>query len=86
MSDKTKTSGLGEKITSAELEYILDVNKKAIEIHIEVEKQNEQILNVLEKIQKGQDRLNGYLFKLLVIFGTIGISTIISVIQMFIHH
>lgn len=37
-------------ITSSELEYILDVNKKAIEIHIEVEKQNEQILDTLEKI------------------------------------
>lgn len=37
-------------ITSSELEYILDVNKKAIEIQIEVEKQNEQILESLEEI------------------------------------
>jgi hypothetical protein len=53
-----KTLKLGDRdgengITSSELEYILDVNKKAIEIQIEVAKQNEQILDFLKEI-KGQ--------------------------------
>lgn len=35
-------------ISSADLQYILDVNQKAVEIYVEVEKQNDQILKTLE--------------------------------------
>jgi hypothetical protein len=107
VSEKSKTSFLEDGVTATELEYILDVNKKAIEIHLEVERQNEQILetlgkmndqiaealnreenarSVLKDIQKGLDKLNSALFKLLTIFGVVGAGTIISVIQSCIHH
>lgn len=35
-------------LTTSDLKYILDVNKKAIEIYIEVDKQNEKILDNFE--------------------------------------
>lgn len=37
-------------ITSNDLEYILDVNKKSIEINLEVEKQNEQVIAKLDDL------------------------------------
>lgn len=46
-----------DNITSADLETILDVNKKAIEIHSEVGRQNEAILEDLEAKQ-------GYIIKI----------------------
>lgn len=41
-------SDSNETITTADLKYILDVNKKAVEIYIEVDKQNEKILETFE--------------------------------------
>lgn len=38
-------------LTSQDLQVILDVNKKAIEINIEVEKQNEQVISLLESLK-----------------------------------
>lgn len=107
MSEKSKTSFVGDGVTATELEYILDVNKKAIEIHLEVERQNEQILetlgkmteqmtealnreeqarSILKDIQKGLEKLNGALFKLLTILGVVGAGTILSIVQSCIHH
>ena len=44
-------------ITSSELEYILEVNKKTIEINIEVERQYQEILDLLEKVNSRQDEV-----------------------------
>jgi len=47
MTDKKDTG-----ITSSELQYILDINKKAIEIYIEVEKQNEEVLHNINEFKE----------------------------------
>lgn len=41
-----------ENITSSDLKYILDVNQKAIEIYIEVEKQHEEIIELLNNLDE----------------------------------
>jgi hypothetical protein len=41
-----------ENITSSDIKYILDVNQKAIEIYIEVEKQNEEIIEMLNNLDE----------------------------------
>lgn len=41
-----------ENITSSDLKYILDVNQKAIEIYIEVEKQNDDIIQILNNLEE----------------------------------
>lgn len=46
MADKKKEYDL-----SSEFEYVLDVNKKAVEIHVEVARQNEDVLESLERIE-----------------------------------
>ncbi len=38
-------------ITSKELEYIMEVNAKAISIYTEVAQQNESIINTLDKLE-----------------------------------
>lgn len=45
---KIESQADSETITTADLKYILDVNKKAVEIYIEVDKQNEKILETFE--------------------------------------
>jgi hypothetical protein len=103
-----------EGITSSELEYILDVNKKAIEINLEVEKQNEQTLSSLERIEEKIDgitekqkdhiriteelvlklkndietkieEIEKNLFRLVIILGSAGVGTILTIIQAFLH-
>ncbi len=46
-----------EVLTSSELKYILEVNKKAIEINIEVEKQNEEVISNLEEVKDFAERV-----------------------------
>lgn len=48
----TEKKNKEEFLTSNDLEYILEVNKKSIEINIEVEKQNEQVISLLEDFQE----------------------------------
>lgn len=43
-------SSRDEAITSNELEYILDVNRKAVSIYNEVAHQNEEIIEKLDKL------------------------------------
>lgn len=55
MPTEKKNLKLGDAedlITSQDLQVILDVNKKAIEINIEVEKQNEQVISMLEHFKE----------------------------------
>ena len=44
-------------ITPADLKYILEVNQKAVEIYVEVEKQNDQILNTLEYFKEVSSKI-----------------------------
>lgn len=39
-------------ITSTELQYILETNKKAITVYLEVEKQNEEIVKAITKLDE----------------------------------
>lgn len=43
--------------SAADLKYILDVNQKAVEIYVEVEKQNDQILKTLEYFKEVSARV-----------------------------
>jgi hypothetical protein len=74
------------KLTSADLQAILEVNKKAIEIHLEVEKQYEEILEHLVHCKTKIDEIDRYLFKLVIALSSIGISAIVGIIQLFLSH
>jgi len=68
------------RLSSGDLQNILEVNKKAIEIHLEVERQNEDIIKDLTYCKDKIDRIDTNLFRLVVILSSIGISSIISLI------
>lgn len=74
------------KLTSGDLQTILEVNKKAIEIHLEVEKQNEDIIEELSYIRTKVDDIDKALFKLIIVLSSIGVGTVIGIIQMLIGH
>lgn len=87
---------VNENIKKKDMELILEVNKKAIEIETEVADQNEEIISSLSDLKKGQaeqekkmdkliensDEHHKDLFKIQVLFVTGLISLIIQVIQM----
>lgn len=72
------------KLTSGDLRNILDINKKAIEIHIEVEKQYEEMLEILQSVKNKTDEIDKALFRLLAILGAVGVGTLISIIKLLI--
>jgi len=86
-----------ENVKKKDLELILEVNKKAIEIESEVAEQNEEIISVLTDIKKAQDdhekkldkiveqsdETNKDLFKIQVLFITGLLSLVIQVLQIF---
>lgn len=83
MNDKNPSS-FDERINKKDLEIILEVNKKAIEIETEMVDQNEDIIQSLgelaegqkeikekvEKLVKQNDDINKDLFKIQVLFLT----------------
>ena len=80
-------------LTSGDLRYILEANKKSVEIYLEVEKQNEDVLEQLgamETIQKENaaliKKIENNLFKLMVILGTIGTGTVIAALKIILGH
>lgn len=73
------------RLTSGELQNILEVNKKAIEIHLEVERQNEDIIEILKHCKTKIDEVEKNLFKLLIVLGSIGAGGIIGIIQFLLH-
>lgn len=93
-----KIVNINDYINKKDLEIILEVNKKAIEIEAEGVEQNEQILDLLnkskeshdkiheklDKLVKQTDEINKDLFKMQVLFITGLLSLIIQVIQIFI--
>jgi hypothetical protein len=88
-NDKKRSDcGVAEhsKLTSGDLQNILEVNKKAIEIHLEVEKQNEEIIEDLTHIKAKVDDIDKALFKLVMILGGLGASTIFGIIELILGH
>ncbi len=72
-------------ITSSDLKYILDVNKKAIEIYIEVDRQNEKILETfdelnktIKEIQEKIENIDKSLFRLVLVLGSTGVGAVIT--------
>jgi len=90
---KNDCSGAGDKkFSSHDLQHILEVNKKAIELHIETSQQFEEILEHLDANTKTMERINAAitsveknLFKLIVILSTIGGGVIIDILRAFFH-
>ena len=99
MTDLNRISShdLNDQVNKKDLEIILEVNKKAIEIETGVADQNEETLSSLaelkdkqkelnikaDKIIKQNDDLSKDIFKLQVLFVTGLISLIVQVIQIF---
>jgi hypothetical protein len=95
MSDKI--TNLQDRLSKKDLELILEVNKKAIEIETQVVDQNEEVINYLEasekrtevleekvdKIVKQTEETNKDLFKIQVLFITGLLSLVIQIIQIF---
>ena len=93
MVDKLNTDNVKKK----DLELILEVNRKAIEIETTVVDQNEEIIEALTDIKKTQeehekkldkiveqsDETNKDLFKIQVLFITGLLSLVIQVLQIF---
>lgn len=92
-----KNSNLNDSLNKRDLEIILEVNKKAIEIETEVAEQNESIIGSLEKLTEQQsdikekvdkivkqnEEINKDLFKIQVLFLTGLLSLVMQVIQIF---
>jgi hypothetical protein len=87
-----------DNVKKKDLELILEVNKKTIEIQTEVADQNEEIISTLSDIRKLQldqdkkidkiieksDETNKDLFKIQVLFITGLLSLVIQIIQIFV--
>ena len=65
MSDKDNIILFGDQFNKRDLDIILEVNKKAVEIETAVADQNEEIIDLLEKTVNAQDRVEKKLDKLL---------------------
>jgi hypothetical protein len=91
-------TNFNDHINKKDLEIILEVNKKAIEIETGVADQNEEILLFLqeskkakEELQKSVDKINTKadeiskdLFRIQVLFITGLLSLVIQIIEMFV--
>lgn len=90
---------INDHINRKDLELILEVNRKAIEIETEVADQNEEIITrldasqkreeeidtKLEKLIKQSDEANKDLFRIQVLFVTGLLGLVIQIIQIFAH-
>jgi len=65
VSDKDNIILFGDQFNKRDLDIILEVNKKAVEIETAVADQNEEIIDLLEKTVNAQDRVEKKLDKLL---------------------
>lgn len=74
------------KITTHDLRSMLELNKRAVEIYVEVENQNEDIKKELEIIREKVEEIDKALFKLTIVFGTMGIGTIATLIKLLVGH
>jgi hypothetical protein len=86
-----------DNVKKQDLDFILEVNKKSIEIQTEVADQNEEVIGSLNEIKKNQteqdkkidkilvqaDATNKDLFRIQVLFITGLLSLVIQIIQIF---
>lgn len=86
-----------ENVRKKDLDLILEVNRKAIEIETEIAEQNEEIISTLsdiKKVQEDQDKkidklvektedINKDLFRIQVLFVTGLLSLVIQIVQIF---
>ena len=93
-----KITNINENLKKKDLELILEVNKKAIEIETAVVEQNEEIISLLsdikdtqedhdnkiDKLVKQSEDTNRDIFKIQVLFITGLLSLIIQIIQIFV--
>ena len=96
-TDKDKITNLADQIKKKDLEIILEVNKKAVEIETEVAGQNEEIIDSLEKSKikqqfmddkldkliKQSDDLTKDMFKMQVLYITGMLALVAQIIQIF---
>lgn len=89
---------INDNINKRDLDLILEVNRKAIEIETEVAEQNEEVIAILNKNKETASRaeekldklisqvdgLNRDIFKMQVLFVTGLLSLVIQIIQIFI--
>ena len=87
-----------EYVNRKDIELILEVNKKAIEIETEMVDQNEEIISALTELKSNQERIaekvdkvaeqiektNKDLFKIQVLFITGLLSLVVQIIQIFV--
>jgi phosphomevalonate kinase len=78
-----KNSNLNDSLNKRDLEIILEVNKKAIEIETEVAEQNESIISSLEKLTEQQSDIKEKVEKLMTFGQTEKIPLILAVIYLF---
>lgn len=88
---------INEHVNKKDLELILEVNKKAIEIETEVADQNEEIIELLnnnkdiqekmdeklDKLVKSSEDTSKDLFRIQVLFITGLLSLVVQIIQIF---
>ena len=97
-TDKDKLIPLIDRVSKRDLEIILEVNRKAVEIETAVADQNEEIISLLNDNQKSQEQIEEKLdkilekseetskdlFKIQVLFVTGLLALVAQIIQIFI--
>jgi Mg2+ and Co2+ transporter CorA len=98
MPDNNKTISLTDQLNKKDLETILEVNRKAVEIETAVADQNEEIIGLLNANQSTQETIEEKLdkvlehaedtskdlFKIQVLFVTGLLALVAQIIQIFI--
>ena len=98
MSEKDRVVSIADQINKRDLDAILEVNRKAIEIETEVASQNEDVITSLEvckdqhkamderieKIIQQNEELSKEMFKMQVFFITGLLALVAQIIQIFI--
>lgn len=62
--DRERLIPLAERVHKKDLEIILEVNRKAVEIETAVADQNEEIIDLLNSCKDAQEKMDGKLDKL----------------------
>ncbi len=95
--DKERIISLAEQVNKKDLEIILEVNRKAVEIETAVADQNEEIIDLLNDCRNTQEKMNEKvdkilkqseetskdIFKMQVLFITGLLALVAQIIQIF---
>ena len=84
---------LADQLSKADLEIVLEVNRKAIEINSEVAGQNEEIIESLGKMDikidnltKSNELLSRNMFEIRALFATGILSLVVQIVLVFLRH